>query len=66
MEKITSKLFRTKIAPELKQLFGSTNVNEVPKIVKVTINAGLGRSLKDARFIEAVEMTLKGLPDKSQ
>ena len=34
------------------------NVNALPKILKVTLNAGLSRGLKDAKFTDAVESTL--------
>jgi large subunit ribosomal protein L5 len=35
-----------------------TNVNALPKVLKVSVNAGLSRGLKDAKFIDAVESTL--------
>lgn len=39
--------------------FGYTNVNAVPKITKVTLNVGLGKGLKDAKFLETAESTLR-------
>jgi large subunit ribosomal protein L5 len=45
--------------PKLMQEFGYKNVNAVPKIQKVTLNIGLGKGLKDAKFLETAEDTLK-------
>src|SRR3989338_6223315 len=42
------------VVPELKKRFGYANVYQVPKIVKVTLNVGLGRALKDAELGEIV------------
>lgn len=39
--------------------FGYTNVNAVPKITKVTLNVGLGKGLKDAKFLETSEDTFR-------
>lgn len=39
--------------------FGYKNVNAVPKITKVTLNVGLGKGLKDAKFLETAENTLR-------
>ncbi len=46
------------VVPAMKQEFGYTNVMQVPKVKKVTINVGYGRHTKDAAFIERVEKTL--------
>ena len=40
------EMYKTEVAPALMQEFGYKNVNEVPKLVKVTLNMGLG-SVKD-------------------
>ena len=40
------EMYKTEIVPALMQEFGYKNVNEVPKLVKVTLNMGLG-SVKD-------------------
>ena len=50
--------FKKKIIPELKKQFGLKNDLEVPKIEKVVLNVGLGKSLKDANFLDNVESTL--------
>ncbi|OGY41368.1 MAG: 50S ribosomal protein L5 [Candidatus Buchananbacteria bacterium RBG_13_36_9] len=50
--------YKKKIIAELKKQFGYKNDLQVPKTEKVVINAGLGKGLKDASFIENVENTL--------
>ncbi|MEK9131114.1 MAG: 50S ribosomal protein L5 [Patescibacteria group bacterium] len=55
---LNAKIFQQKIAPALKESLGLKNIHQVPRIVKVSLNAGLGKGLKDARFTEAVEATL--------
>lgn len=39
--------------------FGYKNVNAVPKVTKVTLNVGLGKGLKDAKYLETAESTLR-------
>ncbi|KKW30228.1 MAG: 50S ribosomal protein L5, partial [Candidatus Uhrbacteria bacterium GW2011_GWD2_52_7] len=46
------------VAPALREQFGRTNVHETPSIVKVTINAGLGKG-KDAKFADVVVDTFR-------
>ena len=36
------KLYREQVVPALTAEFGYKNVNEVPKLVKIVVNAGLG------------------------
>ena len=38
----TQKRYKEEIVPELIKEFGYTNVNEVPKLVKIVLNMGLG------------------------
>ncbi len=42
-----------KIVPKLTEQFGYTNVHQVPKIVKVTLNRGLGEAAQNAKALEA-------------
>lgn len=51
--------YKSKAVPALMKDFGYTNVNAVPKITKVTLNVGLGKGLKDAKFLETAESTLR-------
>lgn len=41
------------IVPKLTEQFGYTNVHQVPKIVKVTLNRGLGEAAQNAKALEA-------------
>ncbi len=56
--KFTSELYRTTIQPKLKEQFGFKNVHQVPQIEKVTVNVGLSKALKDARFMDLIESSL--------
>src|SRR3990167_4621375 len=51
--------YKTDVIPKLTGEFGYKNPNAVPKVVSVTLNAGLGRGLKDAKFQDTVESTLR-------
>lgn len=45
--------YTNEIAPALMQKFGYKNINEVPKLVKVVINMGLGDVKDDSKRFEA-------------
>lgn len=47
------KIYQQTIVPKLKDQFGYGNVHEVPKVVKVTINRGLGEASQNARALES-------------
>lgn len=47
------------IVPELKKATGRDNVNAIPRIQKVVINAGLGRAINDPSYIEAAVSVLQ-------
>ena len=57
MQKLQEK-FTKVVAPALREQFGRVNVHETPSIVKVTINAGLGKG-KDAKFADVVVDTFR-------
>ncbi len=50
--------FQTELAPQLRAGFGYGNLHETPRIVKITVNAGLGKG-KDAKFADVVVDTLQ-------
>ena len=58
MENNLYKKYRTEIVPALQKSLGLKNKWQVPKIVKVVINAGIGRFIKEPNYIENVEKTL--------
>lgn len=45
-------LYRNEIAPKLKEELGLSNVMEVPKITKITLNMGVGEALADKKVLE--------------
>ncbi len=51
--------YNKEAVPKLKESFGYTNANAVPKLLKVTLNVGLSKGLKDAKFLETAENTLR-------
>jgi len=46
------EFYRTKVVPELMAKFGYKNVMQVPRIVKVTINMGVGEALADKKVMD--------------
>jgi large subunit ribosomal protein L5 len=45
--------YREKIQPKLLKDLNLSNVHEVPKVVKVTVNRGLGEAAQNAKALEA-------------
>lgn len=45
--------YHEKIVPKLKDQFGYNNIHQVPKLVKVTVNRGLGEASQNAKALEA-------------
>jgi large subunit ribosomal protein L5 len=52
------KLYKEKIVPELMQKFGYKNIHQVPKLVKIVINMGVGEG---AHNIEVLEKAMQEL-----
>jgi len=51
-------LYRSRYTTELKQELGLANVHEVPRLQKIVLNVGLGKSKDDKKVIEAAANTL--------
>ena len=51
MAELRRKFFE-EIVPELKKELGYDNVNQVPRIVKITLNMGVGEAVGDKKVIE--------------
>ncbi|MBI2607781.1 MAG: 50S ribosomal protein L5 [Candidatus Doudnabacteria bacterium] len=47
-------IYKEKVLPDLKKLFVLKSDLEVPKIEKVVVNAGVGRTLKDQKLLELI------------
>jgi len=52
--------YREEIVPQLKQQFGYGNLMQVPRLVKVVVNMGVGEAKDDAKFLDAAveELTI--------
>ncbi len=50
--------YKKELVPKIMADLGYTNYLQVPKILKVVINAGVGRFIKEPHFIENVEKVL--------
>ena len=60
-ETLTPRLkerYRNELVPALKQELGLANVMQVPRVIKVVINMGIGEALKDAKLIEGATKDL--------
>jgi len=53
--------YRTEIAAQLKSDFGFTNVHQVPGIVKVVVNTGVGEAARDSKIIEGAVKDLTAI-----
>lgn len=51
--------YKTSMMKGLQQELGLSNVHQIPRPKKITVNVGVGKGLKDARFLETVEETLR-------
>ncbi|MEM9003659.1 MAG: 50S ribosomal protein L5 [Cyanobacteria bacterium P01_F01_bin.86] len=45
--------YNEKVVPKLMEQFGYANVHQVPKLVKATVNRGLGEASQNAKALEA-------------
>ncbi|ACA99055.1 MULTISPECIES: 50S ribosomal protein L5 [Cyanophyceae] len=46
-------LYQDSIVPKLTEQFGYSNVHEVPKLVKISVNRGLGEASSNAKAMES-------------
>lgn len=58
-------IYREQAVPRLRQTLALNNVWAVPRIEKVVVNAGVGRTLKDPKMLEAIIEDLKRLTGQS-
>ena len=60
MHKDLKTLYKEKIVPSMIKDFGYKNIEQVPKIVKISVNRGIGEASKNSKELEASvqEMTL--------
>jgi large subunit ribosomal protein L5 len=46
------ELYKNELAPKLKEELGVSNVMEIPRITKITLNMGVGEALGDKKILE--------------
>lgn len=46
------ELYKERVIPQLMERFGYRNVMEVPRLVKITVNMGVGEAVSDRKVIE--------------
>ncbi|MFO1427890.1 MAG: 50S ribosomal protein L5 [Steroidobacteraceae bacterium] len=52
------EFYRDKVVPQLRKDLGIQNVMQVPKIVKITVNMGVGEAVADKKVIESAAADL--------
>ena len=52
MKNSLKKIYEEKICPELIKEFKYKNVHEIPKLIKITINRGIGEAAQNAKIID--------------
>jgi large subunit ribosomal protein L5 len=57
--------YKEKSIPQLQKELGLDNVMAVPKIQKVVVNVGVGKTLKDAKMLEAIIEDVKRITGQS-
>lgn len=50
--------YRADIVPAMREQFGYKNVMQVPKVIKVTLNMGIGEGIQDAKAMEEAALQL--------
>ena len=53
--------FNTEVKPNIQKAHAIKNVMAVPHITKVVINAGVGKTLKDPKFLESIINDLRAI-----
>jgi large subunit ribosomal protein L5 len=64
-EKRLYKIYKEEIAPKLVKKMKYKNINEVPKLEKIVINVGLGRSIQDPKIIDEAVYVLRTVTGQS-
>ena len=66
MEPRLKSIYKTEILPQLKDSLGVQNVMEVPKLVKIVINMGLGLDANDNKILKIIETDLANIAGQNQ
>ncbi len=60
MERLQEQ-FNKKMVPQLQKDFGYKNVMEVPRIQKIVLNVGIGKFIKDQKFVDSIKKDLANI-----
>jgi large subunit ribosomal protein L5 len=60
MERLQEQ-FNKKITPALQEKFGYKNVMEVPRVVKIVLNVGIGKFIKDNKYVDSIRKDLAAI-----
>ena len=53
--------YQAEIAPQLKKDFGFTNVHQIPGLVKIVVNTGVGEAARDGKIIDGAVKDLTAI-----
>ncbi len=60
-QELTKKKYAEVAAPEMAKVFGMKNPMALPRVLKVIVNVGTGKSLKDTKKVEEILETLTAI-----
>jgi len=55
------KVYTEKVVPELQKEFGYSSSMEIPKLVKISLNIGLGAATQNSKLVEAAAQELTAI-----
>lgn len=55
------EFYRSKVVPQFMQKFGYTNVLQVPRIQKISLNMGVGKGAEDIKIVEQAQAELSAI-----
>ena len=55
------ELYKSEIIPKLKEELNKSNVMDLPKLTKITLNMGLGEAAADAKVIQSASSDLAAI-----
>ncbi len=53
--------YQKEVAPALMERYGYSNIMEVPRLIKVVLNIGLGEAIQNAKALESAEADLAAI-----
>ncbi len=53
--------YREEIAPALREQFGLTNVMQIPRVTKISVNMGVGEAARDAKLMDGAVRDLTAI-----